>query len=311
MLSILAVMYTLPLPIWSLLPLGILMGIFHGLAGFNIMHDACHGAFSSKPGVNQWVGNVMSLMGSHAYIWRTKHNFLHHTYTNIDGVDDDIAKWPLFRMSPTQGKKPWHKFQHIYMFLLYSISSIWWVFGNDVVKYITRKVNGHPLPRFPWQEHVIFWLTKSFYATVYVVLPIYFFGVGGGLLFFFSLHVTLGLLLSIVFQLAHVVENTHFEHGPTLLENAEKVPNEWAVHQIMTTSDFATRNWFATWFTGGLNFQVEHHLFPNISHIHYPKVHRIVKNVCKKYGIDFNEYTTFTEAVASHIRLMRDLGRVA
>jgi linoleoyl-CoA desaturase len=294
------------LPVWASVLLFALVGVFHALAGFNIMHDACHGSFSSKGRVNNWFGNIMSLLGSHAFIWKTKHNVIHHTYTNVDGVDDDIAKIPALRHCPSQPWKPAHKFQHVYMMGLYAISSVFWMYVADFEKYFKRRVYTTDLPKIPVHEHVIFWVTKLMYTVVYLGLPIYFLGVGAGVLCFFSLHITLGIILSCVFQMAHVVEKTHFVEAN--MDVRTRIPQEWAVHQMATTANFAPNSAFWTWFTGGLNFQVEHHLFPQISHVHYPDVRKIVQQVAAKYNVPYLEYPTFREAFFSHLRLMRQLG---
>jgi linoleoyl-CoA desaturase len=248
----------------------------------------------------------MSLLGSHAFIWKTKHNVIHHTYTNVDGVDDDIAKIPALRHCPSQPWKPAHKFQHVYMMGLYAISSVFWMYVADFEKYFKRRVYTTDLPKIPAHEHVIFWVTKLMYTLVYLGLPIYFLGVGAGVLCFFSLHITLGIILSCVFQMAHVVEKTHFVEAN--MDVRTRIPQEWAVHQMATTANFAPNSPFWTWFTGGLNFQVEHHLFPQISHVHYPDVRKIVQQVAAKYNVPYLEYPTFREAFFSHLRLMRQLG---
>jgi linoleoyl-CoA desaturase len=296
----------LGLPGWvSVLIFGVI-GVFHALAGFNIMHDACHGSFSSNGRVNRWFGNIMSLLGSHAFIWKTKHNVIHHTYTNVDGIDDDIAKIPALRHCPTQPWKPAHRFQHIYMMGLYAISSIFWMYAADFEKYFKRRVYTTDLPKIPLSEHIIFWVTKVMYTIVYVGIPVYFLGWGVGLLCFLSMHVALGVVLSCVFQMAHVVELTHFVEAQPDVRT--RIPQEWAVHQMATTANFAPYSRFWTWFTGGLNFQVEHHLFPQISHVHYPDVRKIVQKVAARYNVPYLEYPTFWEAFNSHMRLMRKLG---
>ena len=119
------------------------------------------------------------------------------------------------------------------------------------------------------------------------------------------MHITLGLSLSVVFQLAHVVEETEFEFCG---EDDVIIENEWAIHQIKTTANFAPNSAFITWFVGGLNYQIEHHLFPRISHIHYPELSKIVEAKCVEFGIQYNSMPTMGNAIASHYRHMRTLG---
>jgi len=201
-----------------------------------------------------------------------------------------------------------HKFQHIYMFGLYAISTVWWLFGNDTIKYFKGEVNKQPLPKFSVYEHFTFWVSKIVYLFIYLVYPATLFGWGSAFLLFFVMHASLGILLSIVFQMAHAVEGIHFEDVEEYDRPVEKIPNEWAIHQILTTSNFATRSWLATWFMGGLNFQVEHHLFPKISHVHYPEINKILKKLCGDYNIQYNEVPTFWQSIVSHIRWMKKMG---
>ncbi len=304
--------YTLGLILGNGTPwLGVLfffiLGFAQSLVGFNIMHDACHDAFSSRKGVNYFFGLSMNALGTDAHMWKQKHNIVHHTYTNVDGIDDDIAKSPLMRMSPTQPKKWAHRFQHIYMNILYSISTIYWLLFKDFQEYFFGSRFNVETAKMSISTHFIFWTCKIIYVFLYIFLPIYIMGVGPGILAFVAMQVVLGCVMSFTFQLAHVVENVGFEehhHG-----NETMIDNEWLVHQINTTSDFAPNNKFVTWFVGGLNFQVEHHLFPRISHIHYPAIQKIVKKTCEDFGVKYNFYPTTRAALASHFRHMRNLGR--
>lgn len=301
----------IPMPIWGSLILFVLIGQMHSFTGFNVMHDACHGAFSSKGWVNKLFGNSLSLMGSHALIWKFKHNTLHHTWTNIDGLDDDIAKAPILRHCESQPYKPFHKNQHRYMFFLYAIQTIHWVYGNDMLKYFRKAVNEQPMPKMSITEHFIFWASKITYTLLYIIAPIYFLGWGWGIACYLIMQFSLGVMLSLVFQLAHAVEGVHFEDATDYSIPNDRIANEWAIHQVITTNNFATKSPFATWWVGGLNFQVEHHLFPSISHVHYPALNKILVPLYKKYNVDYHEIDTFGKAVASHIRYMKTLGEAA
>ena len=280
------------------------LGLTLSFIGFNVMHDACHGSYSSKKWVNDLLGLTLNALGGNAFIWRFKHNVIHHTYTNVDGVDDDIAKSPLIRQCETQKWVPAHRIQHIYMFLVYGISSIAWAIIMDFNKYLKQKVFTTPIQNMPLKEHLVFWVSKVLYGIFYVAIPVHFVGWGAWGAGFAVMHLFMGLSLAIVFQLAHVVENTEFELALT----DTTLESEWAAHQIKTTANFARSNKLVSWCVGGLNYQVEHHLFPRMSHIHYPAISEIVKANCEKYDLPYNEYTTFGDAVMSHIRTMRKLG---
>jgi len=283
------------------------LGLVLASIGFNIMHDACHGSYSTREWVNGLMGLSLNALGGNAFIWKFKHNIIHHTYTNVDGIDDDIAKSPVMRHCPSQKWVPAHRFQHIYAVLVYALSSFLWVAMLDFSKYFSRKIVSTPLQKMDVKEHIVFWLSKMFYAGIFVALPVYCVGWGTWAIGFTCMHITLGLTLAIVFQLAHVVEDAEFVH----IEAGEtkKLDEEWAIHQVKTTANFAPRNKLISWYVGGLNYQVEHHLFPRISHIHYPAISLIVKQTCREYGISYNEFPTMRKAVASHFRMMRLLGR--
>jgi len=285
--------------------LAALLGFIIASIGFNIMHDACHGSYSSKKWVNEVLGLTLNALGGNAFIWKFKHNIVHHTYTNVDGIDDDIAKSPIMRQCTTQKWVPAHRYQHIYVVLVYAISSFAWVTMMDFNKYFTQRVYNTDLQKMNTSDHVVFWLSKLMYAIFYIAFPIYLVGVSNWAIGFAAMHVTMGLTLALVFQLAHVVEHAEFE----AVGNDDKViENEWAAHQVKTTANFAPRNWFVNWYVGGLNYQVEHHLFPRISHVHYPAISGIVQKTCEEFNLPYNTYPTMGESIASHFRMMKKLG---
>ena len=284
-----------------------ILGFILASIGFNIMHDACHGSYSRKAWVNNLMGLSLNLLGGNAFIWKFKHNIVHHTYTNIDGIDDDIAKTPVMRMCASQ---PWikaHRFQHVYVVILYAISSFAWVSLMDFNKYFKQKVNNSDLQKMDLTEHVIFWVSKLMYAVFYIAIPVHFAGWTAWAIGFISMHIIMGLTLAVVFQLAHVVEDVEFVFAPGI--EPQRIDEEWAIHQVRTTANFAPRNKSVSWFVGGLNYQIEHHLFPKVSHVHYPAISHIVKKVCDRHHIHYNEFKTMSAAIVSHFHTLKILGR--
>lgn len=282
-----------------------LLGFILAGIGFNVMHDACHGSFSSKKWVNDTLGLSMNALGSADFIWKLKHNVIHHTYTNVDGIDDDIAKEPLIRHCPTQRKRGFHRYQHIYVLPLYTITTLYWVFFTDFKKYFGRKVHNTPFRHISTRDHVIFWLTKVLYVFFYIALPVIMVGWLKFIIGFLVMHAVKGFTIAVVFQLAHVVEDIHFDEA---INKSKKIEQEWAVFQVNTTANFATHNKLITWFLGGLNFQVEHHLFPRVSHVHYPAINSLVIDTCRKFNIRYNSFPTMRHAIVSHLRTMKQLG---
>jgi linoleoyl-CoA desaturase len=294
-------------PTWLAILLCVTLGLNLALIGFNVMHDGGHQSFSKHRWVNTAAAYMLNALGGSAYYWQVKHNINHHTYTNIEGMDSDIDVKPFMRLHEDQPLRPYHRFQHIYWIILYGISYLAWVFYEDFQKYFSGRISvNSPKKKLSLAQHFIFWGTKTAYIFIYILLPIYIIGWLPWLIGFLIITVVCGVIISLVFQLAHVVGSTQFystdRTGPK---------DDWAVHQVRSTADFATQNKFLHWMLGGLNFQIEHHLFPRISHIHYPAVARYVKQTCREFGIARNEYKTMFSAVISHLKHLYHLGRTA
>ncbi|HEY9339953.1 MAG TPA: acyl-CoA desaturase [Hanamia sp.] len=294
--------------LWLAIPECILFGFLTAAIGFNVMHDGAHGAFSKYKILNKMAGFSLNFLGASAIMWNMKHNIIHHTYTNIDGVDDDIEARPWMRFATTQKKLKMHKFQHYYFWFLYTLLHLLWIFMTDYQKYFKGKIGDVPLRKMTIREHISFWAAKVIYAFMFVVLPIMLLGFSTWIVGFLIITMITGLTISIVFQLAHTVEHTEF---PIPDEMSGKIENEWAIHQIHTTANFATSNRVISWLVGGLNFQIEHHLFPRISHVHYPAISKIIKRTCAEYGINYIEYPRMTSAIHSHIMYLKRLGQAS
>ncbi|MDB5196266.1 MAG: fatty acid desaturase, partial [Flaviaesturariibacter sp.] len=178
----------------------------------------------------------------------------------------------------------------------------------DYQKYFKRKIGGMPLKKMSTADHLIFWGFKILNLAMFIAIPIYTVGFTSWLIGFLTFGVVGGLVISIVFQLAHTVEHTHF---PMPDEVTGKLEDEWAVHQLKTTANFAPKNKVINWFVGGLNFQVEHHLFPKISHIHYPAINKIIKEACEEFSVTYIEYPKMRHAIASHVSFLKQMGRAS
>ena len=294
-----------PPAFWAVLECLLLGGFTAGI-GFNIMHDGSHGSFSKNKIWNKLASLSANLMGADNFMWKTKHNIIHHTYTNIHGVDDDIEARPLLRLCSDQKRYKIHKYQHLYFWAAYSLLYMYWVFVTDYKKYFTKKVGSMPITKMSTEEQFTFWGFKLLHAFLFVVLPIILLGFTTWIIGFLIFAMFAGFVLSIVFQLAHTVEHTEF---PKVNEATGKMDDEWAIHQIKTTANFANKNKLISWLVGGLNFQIEHHLFPRISHIHYPAISKIIRQTCLEFGINYVEYPKMRLAVASHVSYLKQLGK--
>lgn len=286
----------------------VLLGGFTAAIGFNIMHDGGHGSFSKYNSVNKFAAVTLGFLGGSHFMWNVKHNIIHHAYTNIDGIDDDIDARPFLRLASTQKKYKLHRYQHWYFWFFYSFLYLYWIFFSDYRKYFTGKVGDIPLKKMKLKDHFYFWLYKILSLVTMFVIPMITVGVLPTIVGSLIMAGVAGFILSIVFQLAHTVEHTSF---PQQNVDSGRMEDEWAIHQLKTTANFATRNKVVSWLVGGLNFQIEHHLFPKISHVHYPAISRIIKQTCHEYGIAYLEYRRMSQAVVSHIQFLRQMGRTA
>lgn len=293
-------------PVWLSIIFCALLGLTLAGIGFNVMHDGAHGSFSRKTWVNELMGYSLNVMGGNVYLWKHKHNVNHHSFTNIEGMDDDIDIKPWIRVHSEQKGYWYHRFQHVYWIVLYGITYLLWVYVQDFRKYFTGKIGETTFKKMSIKEHIIFWISKILYIGAFIVLPIFTVGWLQMLIGYLIVSFVCGFVIAVVFQLAHIVEDAAFA---TPDSPVYKIDNEWAVHQVQTTANFATKSKIVSWFTGGLNFQVEHHLFPRISHIHYPKINQFVRETCEQFGIDYMEYPTVLAAVRSHVVHLKQVGR--
>ncbi len=294
-------------PNWANILLYFAMGIGLSGIGLSVMHDANHGSYARTPWVNKLMSYSMNLIGGSSFTWKVQHNFLHHTYTNIYELDEDIDDKPFLRLSPHGQLKKHHRFQHLYAPFLYCLATISWILMKDFRQMalyhkegLTEKCGFQPVP-----VTIILIGTKVLYLMYMIALPLLL-GVSLWvvLLGFVIMHMVAGLVITTIFQLAHVVEGP--EHFTP--EASGTMENAWAIHQLKTTANFAKNNRLITWFVGGLNFQIEHHLFPHICHVHYKKISEIVKKTAEECNLSYFEYPTFTKAVASHLRVLKMLG---
>lgn len=291
------------------LGLWFLMGVSVAGVGMSVMHDANHGAFSSSKKINDWLGYSLNLLGASVHNWKLQHNILHHTYTNVAEMDDDIDGKGVMKFSPHAKSRKLYKLQFIYAFFFYGIQTLYWVTVKDFVQYFRYTRNG--VNKNSASDNIktfirIIIIKLTYFFTMLalpVILGIPFWYVLAG---FLLMHFVAGIILTVVFQLAHTVEQTSYP----LPDEDGNIENSWAIHQLNTTVNFSKNNKLLSWYVGGLNFQVEHHLFPNICHIHYPQLSEIVKKTAEEYNIPYLENKTFFGALKSHIATLRRFGKL-
>jgi linoleoyl-CoA desaturase len=280
------------------------LGFTLSAIGFNISHDAIHGAYSTRPWINRALSWTFPLMGASTFTWRTAHNVIHHTYTNVAGVDFDLDPGPWLRFRPGAGTRWFHRYQHIYCWPLYALITIVWLVQKDFLQLLEHKERTGK--RAPPIAIASVFVAKAAHVTTFIVLPLLLsrWSALEVLIGYLSMHAVSGVALSIVFQLAHVVE------GPAM-PDPRIVDDSWAAHELRTTANFAPRSKIVTFITGGLNHQIEHHLFPRVCHVHYPALARIVSETANEFGLPYHVHETFFDAVRSHARTLKRIGAEA
>jgi linoleoyl-CoA desaturase len=290
---------------WQGLSLAILLGLFAAEIGFNIQHDGGHQAYSNHPWVNTLMAMTLEVIGGSSYLWRWKHVVFHHTYVNITGHDTDIDLGTLARLTPHQERLAFHRWQHLYLWPLYGLLAIKWQLVDDFRKLIRGRISNQPFPRPTGWALVTLVAGKGTFFTVAFGIPLLFHSLGTVVVYYVVAGLVTGIVLSVVFQVAHCVEEADF---PVPRASTGRIDHAWAVHQAATTVDFARTSRVVTWLVGGLNFQIEHHLFPRISHVNYPVISALVKETCRDFGIRYPEHISFRAGLASHFRWLRRMG---
>jgi len=284
--------------------------VVHGFAqvymAFNIAHDANHGAYSKSKRVNRALGCVFDLVGGSSYIWRLMHNDSHHAFVNIRGADTTLISGNIFRFSPHEPRRPFHRYQHLYAPLIYCLSTLDWVLTKDFRWLVQERFGNRKIMKHPPGELVLLFAGKAFYYTYILVVPLLYLSVPwySVVLGFVVMHFFLGFTLALIFQ------PNHFNEEETFPEADEEghISNNYIGHIFDTTVDYARGNPFATWILGSLNLHVIHHMFPGICHVYYPDLTRIVKATAEEYGLCYREARTLTGAFLAHLRWLKSLG---
>ena len=291
---------------WQALPLAILLGLSAAGIGFNVQHDGGHQAYSSRPWINKLMAMTLDVIGGSSHLWRWKHVVFHHTYVNITSHDTDVDLGMLARLTPHQRRLAFHRWQHLYLWPLYGVLAIKWQLVDDFWKLISGRISNQPFPRPRGWDLVILAAGKAIFFTLAFGIPLLFHPLGVVLFYYGVAGLVTGIVLSVVFQVAHCVEEAEF---PVPRASTGYIDHPWAIHQAETTVNFARRSRVVTWLVGGLNFQIEHHLFPRISHVNYPAISKLVEQTCRDFGVRYTEFKSFRAGIASHFRWLRRMGR--
>ncbi|MFW5758946.1 MAG: fatty acid desaturase family protein [Bacteroidota bacterium] len=303
------IILTAGFPVWANYMLYFIMGIGVAGIGMSVMHDGNHAGYSGNQKVNKWMGFTMNMIGADAYNWKIKHNKLHHVFTNIYNKDEDINSRVILRFAYAAPLRKYHRFQHLYAWFFYALMTLAMVFGdiNRRISYRKKGITNLPVAKY---RKAMFWLiiSKVVYFFALIGLPLMLTNMlwWQVLIGFLILHITTGIILAVVFQMAHVVEGP----GQALPNTNGNIEESLIVHQLKSTADFSKNNKWLSWYVGGLNFQIEHHLFPRVCHVHYPAIAKIVEKTTAEFNVPYYVYDNFTDAFVSHYRTLKKLGRV-
>ncbi len=292
------------LQMWGL---AFLMGVGAAGTGFCVAHDALHGAYSSNAFVNKMLGYGFDILGANSYMWKITHNVIHHTYTNIPGVDEDLAVSPYIRLSPDAPRHPLNRFQHIFAIPSYGLATINWLFAKDFQQFMKKDIGPYKDKKHPpFEIFTLIW-TKLAVVAYMIVIPLLVLDITWWqfLIGFLTMHMTAGIILGVIFQLAHVVEGTEF----LAPDDGGNMEHAWLIHEMHTTANFARDNKVLEWYVGGLNYQIEHHLFPQTCSIHYPEISKIVRDVAARYEVPYHYHPTLSKSIKSHYHMLKELGR--
>jgi linoleoyl-CoA desaturase len=290
---------------WQAVPLAIALGLTIVAIGFNIMHDANHDAYSERRWLNRVMAMTLDLVGGSSHFWRWKHNVFHHTFVNVAGYDTDINLVGLGRLTPHHRHAWFHRWQHLYVWFLYGVFALKWHLYDDFRLALTGRMAQHIVPRPHGSQWLVFFGGKLVFLSLAFALPLALHPLWAVAATYAVTGVSLGIVLAVVFQLAHCVEHADF---PTE-QGSGRMETPWAVHQVETSVDFARDSRAASWLLGGLNFQIEHHLFARMCHVNYPAIAPVVEQACREFGVQYKHNRTLLSALRSHYRWLRAMGR--
>lgn len=291
---------------WSAILGCVSLGLAMAGIGFSVQHDAGHGGYSERRSVNRSLAWMLDVLGASSYVWSWKHNIYHHSHTNVVGLDADVNIQPFCRIAPSQPRYAAHRFQHFYIWFLYGLLTVKWQFVDDFKDVLSGRVGLQKMPRPTGRKLLGVLGGKLFFFGWALVVPALLHSGWKVALCFALTSFVLGLTLASVFQLAHCVQEASFPEVP---QEGGSFGREWAAHQVETTVDFARGNRLLSWYLGGLNFQVVHHLFPRVCHLHYPALSNIIEETCREHGVRYHAQESVRAAVVSHVRWLKQMGR--
>lgn len=272
---------------------------------FNIGHDASHNAYAKNNRVNSILAYTMNLCGINQYIWNIKHNLSHHSFTNIPHADMDNENVGVARITRFHKWKPVFKYQYLYLPFLWPFFGMFLIFVKDFQLFAMTRMGNSQYESHPIREWVILIVSKLIVVTYIFVIPLMVIDLPYWqiLLGILVLFMCMGTLLTTIFLFVHLIENTPFPEE----DKEGKIKDHWMLHQLKVTTDYSPFNPILTFFSGGLNQHVAHHMFPNYCHVHYGAITKIIQQTAKEHGYEYR-YQSHWKAFKSHIRFLKKMG---
>jgi len=271
-----------------------ILGFFMALIGLNVQHDANHGAISRNPWVNRILGMSQNWIGGSAVDWIHQHVVQHHTETNDVHHDPDIVGSGLLRLNPLKPTASHLVYQHIYVFFLIAL------FGLNVVyeslNHIVKGAHHAPMSKMITSNRVFDASASLFFVFRWIVFPLAqqesLAAAAMTFLNIFPMFMVGGYYLAFFFIISHNFEGVHMFD-----KSSAKSTQSFLYKQVASSSNVGGS--FLCFINGGLNYQIEHHLFPRIQHTHYPTIAPVVREFCLARNIPYRHFPTVSENLRS------------
>jgi len=279
---------------------GACAGVSRSLSGVHILHDSSHGSLGRDPKWWQVVGAYGNdvINGTSYFMWCHQHLIMHHVYCNMPGVDGDMEGSPVLRFHQGEERKWYHRFQAFYAMPLYGLIGLNTRVA-DITSFVTGRKGRCKLMPPSLLDKLTFWGGKAAFLAVQFGAPLALgFAPSRVLLQFLASDFFGGIYLATSFQCSHIADGVSTQHGA----------GNWAEEQVATTQDYGHGSLLTYLMTGGLNYQVVHHLLPGVSQFHYPAIQPIVAQCCKDHGVNYRCLPGVGDAVMSHLRHLHKLG---
>ena len=292
--------------VWEMLLLANVYGVASLLLALSVGHDAAHDAVFFSKRLNRITQFLcFCLLGADPYLWRLRHVKSHHVFPNVNGCDIDIDSNMFLRLTPNHRRRWYHRFQHLYAPIIFWLVDIHTVFIQDFQYLFKRRLANLVDIRHSIGAYASFAACKLVYVLIVFLVPLWMLPLpwwqvlaGALIMSFVASCLFVYLLIG-----THFAEETEF---PEVGADGS-IDHDWAVHAMITSLDWSPYSRLAQFLSGGANAHAAHHLFPNVCHIHYIAITRIIARAAREYGFTHN-VSTLPRMVRSHFRFLKAMG---